>query len=198
MLVKPSIDELLPKTQNRYTLAVLVAKRTRQLVSGAQPLIDSNQPNLVTLASEEVEASAVVGVPGEVKPEVPLRPEVLAAQEAARQQDENQQALDAIRTTFGLTDEELANRPQPTFLTLLDDQLTREAEEAERAAAEEAARKAQAKAAEEAEDDDEDEEPDDVDVVLEEDDEDETIDDDDVEQLASLDEVSDDDDEEEV
>ncbi len=136
MLVKPSIDELLPKTHNRYTLAVLVAKRARQLVSGAQPLIAANQDNYVSLASEEVLAGAVVGVDGELKPEVPLRPEVLEAREQQRLQDESQQALDAIRSNFGFDEEELRNRPQPTFLTLLDDQLTREAEEAARAEAE--------------------------------------------------------------
>ncbi len=121
MLVKPSIDELLPKTQNRYTLAVLVAKRARQLAAGAQPLIESKQPNVVTLASEEVAASAVVGVPGEHQPEVPLRPEVIAAQEAARQQEQNQQSMDAIRKNFGLEDER--EKPQLSILNFLDESL---------------------------------------------------------------------------
>ena len=36
MLVKPPLERLLPKVENRYTLAILVAKRARQLVDGAE------------------------------------------------------------------------------------------------------------------------------------------------------------------
>ena len=97
MLVKPTIDELLPKTENRYTLAVLVAKRARQLVDGAKPMINSASPNLVTMASEEVAASAVVGVPGLHEPKVPLRPEVEAARLAAAAEAENSIDMDNIR-----------------------------------------------------------------------------------------------------
>ncbi len=39
MLVKPPMENLLPKVDNRYTLAILVAKRARQLVDGALPLV---------------------------------------------------------------------------------------------------------------------------------------------------------------
>ena len=46
MLVKPPMEKLLTKAENRYTLAILVAKRARQLVDGAQPLTDSDSPTI--------------------------------------------------------------------------------------------------------------------------------------------------------
>lgn len=97
MLNKPPLDELLPKTENRYTLAVLVAKRARQLVDGAQPLIDSDSPNLVTLASEEVAESTVVGVPGDHNPVVPIRPEIEAARLAAERDADNDMTFDLLQ-----------------------------------------------------------------------------------------------------
>ena len=53
MLTKPTVEELLPKAENRYILSMLTAKRARQLVDGAQPLIDSKTENMVSLAAEE-------------------------------------------------------------------------------------------------------------------------------------------------
>lgn len=97
MLNKPPLDELLPKTENRYTLAVLVAKRARQLVDGAQPMIDSASPNLVTLASEEVAESAVVGVPGDHNPTIPIRPDIEAARLAAERDADNDMTFDLLQ-----------------------------------------------------------------------------------------------------
>lgn len=84
MLVKPPLEDLMPHVENRYTLAITIAKRTRQLVSGAQPMAETESPNLVTLACEELAANQIAAIPEEVTPEIPLRPEVIAAQEAAR------------------------------------------------------------------------------------------------------------------
>ncbi|MCD8499151.1 MAG: DNA-directed RNA polymerase subunit omega [Clostridiales bacterium] len=84
MLVKPPMEKLLTKAENRYTLAILVAKRARQLVDGAQPLTDSDSPNLVTLACEELADDTVRLVRGHVNPHIPLRPEIEAARLAAR------------------------------------------------------------------------------------------------------------------
>lgn len=97
MLNKPPLDELLPKTENRYTLAVLVAKRARQLVDGAQPMVESDIPNLVTLASEEIVESTVVGVPGDHKPIVPIRPEIEAARLAAERDADNDMTFDLVQ-----------------------------------------------------------------------------------------------------
>ncbi len=88
MLVQPPMEALLPKTENRYTLAILAAKRTRQLVSGASPMAESQSINLVTLACEEIAEGKVVEVHRQVEPVVPIRPE-LQAQRITRQEDDD-------------------------------------------------------------------------------------------------------------
>lgn len=103
MLVKPPIEELLPKADSRYTLAMLVAKRTRQLVDGAQPMVPEDTPNLVTLACEEIMADKVVGIPGIHSPFVPLRPEIEEARRLAKEMAENQAALDVFPDIIDLT-----------------------------------------------------------------------------------------------
>ncbi len=97
MLVKPPMEKLLTKAENRYTLAILVAKRARQLVDGAQPLTDSDSPNLVTLACEELADDTVRLVRGHVNPHIPLRPEIEAARLAARNAALNASSAEAIR-----------------------------------------------------------------------------------------------------
>ena len=78
MLVKPTMEKLLKKVSSRYILTILAAKRARQLVNGAQPLAESDTPNYVTNACEEIAAGKVVPVRGIVNVTVPLRPEVEA------------------------------------------------------------------------------------------------------------------------
>ncbi|MDD3959505.1 MAG: DNA-directed RNA polymerase subunit omega [Clostridiaceae bacterium] len=96
MLVQPPIEELLPKAESRYSLAMLVAKRTRQLVDGAQPMVPETTTNLVTLACEEIVAGMVVGIPGLYTPIIPLRPEIEEARRLARELAENQASLEAF------------------------------------------------------------------------------------------------------
>jgi DNA-directed RNA polymerase omega subunit len=84
MLIKPSLEKLLLKVDNRYTLTLMIAKRARQLVDGALPLIDSDSPNLVTLACEELAANRITWIRGQANPYIPLRPEVEASRLAAR------------------------------------------------------------------------------------------------------------------
>lgn len=103
MLVKPPIEDLLPKADSRYTLAMLVAKRTRQLVDGAQPMVPEDTPNLVTLACEEIMADKVVGIPGIHTPFVPLRPEIEEARRLAKEMAENQAAMDVFPDIIDLT-----------------------------------------------------------------------------------------------
>ena len=50
-MTNPTILQLLQKADCRYTLVVEVSKRARQLVGGAQPLID---PKAVSIAIDEV------------------------------------------------------------------------------------------------------------------------------------------------
>ncbi|NCA98949.1 MAG: DNA-directed RNA polymerase subunit omega [Clostridia bacterium] len=97
MLVKPPMEQLLHKAENRYTLAILVAKRARQLVDGAQPLTESDSPNLVTIACEEIAADTVRLVRGHVNPHIQLRPEIEAARLAARNAAMNASSAEAIR-----------------------------------------------------------------------------------------------------
>ena len=97
MLVKPPLEKLLPKVDNRYTLAILIAKRVRQLVDGAMPLLDSDTPNLVTLACEELASNRISCVKGQVNPYVPLRPEIEAARLAARTAASHASMADAVK-----------------------------------------------------------------------------------------------------
>lgn len=95
MLVDPSVEELLPKAECRYSLCMLVAKRARQLVDGAQPMVDDPTPSYVTLACKEIAADKVVGVEGQHTPYVPLRPEIEEARRLAKEAAENQARLDS-------------------------------------------------------------------------------------------------------
>ena len=51
---KPAIDELCQKVDCRYTLVVESAKRARELVGGAQPLIDAKEMKPVSVAVDEI------------------------------------------------------------------------------------------------------------------------------------------------
>ena len=55
MMTEPPINELLKKTENRYTLAVEAAKRARQLIEGDQPLYDAkDNVKPLAVAIEEI------------------------------------------------------------------------------------------------------------------------------------------------
>ncbi len=51
---KPAIGELCRKVDCRYTLVVEAAKRARELVDGAQPLIDPKEMKPVSIAVDEI------------------------------------------------------------------------------------------------------------------------------------------------
>ena len=53
-IVNPTIVELSEKVDCRYTLVVETSKRARQLVGGAQPLIDAKELKPLGVAVEEV------------------------------------------------------------------------------------------------------------------------------------------------
>ncbi len=53
-MIEPPIHELLEKVDSRYTLVVETAKRARQLVNGAQKLVDVNSDKPVTIAVHEI------------------------------------------------------------------------------------------------------------------------------------------------
>lgn len=53
-MINPSLDVLVNKVDNRYTLAVLSAKRAREIMAGSEPLVDSKSRKPVTMALEEI------------------------------------------------------------------------------------------------------------------------------------------------
>ena len=54
MMIDPPIGELLKKVDCRYTLAVEAAKRAREIIGGAAPLIDTKETKPLSNASEEI------------------------------------------------------------------------------------------------------------------------------------------------
>ena len=120
MLVQPSLDDLLPKVETRYTLAMVVAKRARQLVDGAQPMIEKEPPNLVTLACQEVHEGKIACIAGIHKPVIPIRPEIeearrLAAELAATAEQEaraESQSQDAANNTAPVLGEQTTVNPE--------------------------------------------------------------------------------------
>ncbi len=57
---KPSIVDLLRKVDSRYTLAIVAAKRARQLIANeAQPLIDADELKPLKIAVEEINRNLI-------------------------------------------------------------------------------------------------------------------------------------------
>ena len=54
MMIEPPIGELLEKVDCRYTLAVEAAKRAREIIAGAQPLIETKEVKPLSIAIEEI------------------------------------------------------------------------------------------------------------------------------------------------
>lgn len=126
MLVKPTIEKLLPKTENRYTLSILVAKRARQLVDGALPLYQSESPNLVTVACEELGADRIRCVRGQVSPYIPLRPEIEAARLAARNAAAQADMAEAVREEIERTGAMMAEPMDASDVQIISDALLEE------------------------------------------------------------------------
>lgn len=64
MIVKPSVQELLTKSKNRYELVIAASKRARQIANGDEALTDVNERSVVTLAANEI-AEGKVKIIGE-------------------------------------------------------------------------------------------------------------------------------------
>ncbi len=62
MMIYPPITELVKKTGSRYALVIETAKRTRQLVEGAQKLSDVKTSKDVTVAVNEIYEEKVEAV----------------------------------------------------------------------------------------------------------------------------------------
>lgn len=61
MMVKPTVNELLEKIDDRYQLVIVTSKRARQLAEGAEPLTNKKEESFVTLAAQEI-AEGEVGI----------------------------------------------------------------------------------------------------------------------------------------
>ena len=54
MMVKPSVQELLKKVDNRYRLVVVTSKRARQIANGDICMTKVKEKSPVTLAANEI------------------------------------------------------------------------------------------------------------------------------------------------
>jgi len=54
MMVKPTVNELLKKVDNRYELVIATSKRARQLANGDAALTNKKEASVVTLAATEI------------------------------------------------------------------------------------------------------------------------------------------------
>ena len=54
MMVKPSVQELLEKVDNRYRLVIVTSKRARQIAGGDMSMTRVKENSPVTLAANEI------------------------------------------------------------------------------------------------------------------------------------------------
>ncbi len=59
MMIRPPLEALLEKIENKYALVVSVAKRARVLKEGQLPMVDVASSNPVTVALEEIAAGKI-------------------------------------------------------------------------------------------------------------------------------------------
>lgn len=58
-MLNPPLENALKKGDSRYTLVMLTSKRARQIIEGANPLIDTNSKKAVSIAMEEISQGKV-------------------------------------------------------------------------------------------------------------------------------------------
>lgn len=63
MMIKPPVTEMAEKTGSRYLLVIQTAKRARQLVEGASPLVDCGSTKEVTIAANEIYEDKISYIP---------------------------------------------------------------------------------------------------------------------------------------
>ena len=59
-MINPSVVELLEKVDNRYSLVTVTAKRARQIIDGAVPLVSISSLKPLTIAINEIFTGEVV------------------------------------------------------------------------------------------------------------------------------------------
>ena len=65
MMVKPTVNELLEKIDDRYRLVLVTSKRARQIADGDAPKTDVKEESPVTLAANEIAEGKVTIIKGE-------------------------------------------------------------------------------------------------------------------------------------
>ncbi|AWI03937.1 DNA-directed RNA polymerase subunit omega [Clostridium drakei] len=58
-MINPSVVDLLKKIDNRYTLVTMTAKRARQLIEGAEPMVRITSTKPVTIAINEISQGVI-------------------------------------------------------------------------------------------------------------------------------------------
>jgi DNA-directed RNA polymerase subunit omega len=58
-VIKPPLEELLDRVDNKYALVIIASKRARQLKDGSLPMVDIDSANPVSVALEEVATGRV-------------------------------------------------------------------------------------------------------------------------------------------
>ncbi len=58
-MIKPPLEALLGRVENKYALVIVAAKRARQLKEGALPMVEVDSANPVTVALEEIAAGKI-------------------------------------------------------------------------------------------------------------------------------------------
>jgi DNA-directed RNA polymerase subunit omega len=58
-MIYPSGDKIEKEIDSKYSLVILAAKRARQIKEGGKPLINTDSPNPITVALEEIAAGAI-------------------------------------------------------------------------------------------------------------------------------------------
>ena len=53
-MLKPSLDELTRRVDSKYALVVAAAKRARELMDGAMPMVEAEGSKPLTIALEEI------------------------------------------------------------------------------------------------------------------------------------------------
>jgi len=59
MMIRPPLESLLARIENKYALVVAVAKRARVLKEGQLPMVDVASSNPVTVSLEEIAAGKI-------------------------------------------------------------------------------------------------------------------------------------------
>ena len=60
MINKPTVVELLRKSENRFRLVIATSKRARQIALGSESMTSQKDPNPVTEAAQEIEEGKII------------------------------------------------------------------------------------------------------------------------------------------